>query len=46
MQHMQRTAQQGKGAASVPESIKHWYRRLNPEMTDAEITKAYNRYKN
>lgn len=43
-QHMQRTEQQGTGGVSVPRSVMEQYRRLNPDVSDAEIAAHYAKY--
>ena len=42
--HMAQTQARGAGAVAVPEDIRSAYRELNPEASDAEIQKHYNRY--
>ena len=41
--HLQQTAMQGSGAKSVPPEVKRMYRVFNPEMSEEDIAKDYNK---
>lgn len=43
-EHLIATTARGSGSVSVPEDVKAEYRLFNPEMTDTEIEKHYNKY--
>lgn len=43
-QHMATTTSRGAGSVPVPAEVKAAYRELNPNATDAEISKHYNAY--
>ena len=42
--HLSRTTTRGAGAVSVPENVKAEYLAFNPDATEAEILKHYNKY--
>lgn len=42
--HLEKTSGRGTGSATVPADIADAYRMLNPNATDAEIQKHYNKY--
>ncbi len=42
--HLSSTVTRGTGAITVPEDVKAEYRAFNPEATDAEIQRHYQRY--
>ena len=44
--HMTPTTHRGEGAVSVPSDVKEAYRMFNPDATDAEIARHYNKYLN
>ena len=45
-EHLMQTTQRGTGIASVPADVRQAYRELNPDMSDAEIAKDYEKYLN
>ncbi len=45
-EHLVQTTQRGTGIASVPADVRQAYRELNPDMSDAEIAKDYEKYLN
>ena len=42
--HLSGTSSRGVGTVSVPADVKEMYRMFDPDATDAEIQKHYNRY--
>ncbi|MBQ8248264.1 MAG: hypothetical protein IJY93_00060 [Clostridia bacterium] len=45
-EHLVQTTQRGTGIASVPADVRQMYRDLDPDMSDADIAKDYERYLN
>ena len=43
-EHLSQTATRGRGAAAVPADVREAYRAFNPDATEAEIQKHYQRY--
>lgn len=41
--HLDQTQSRGKGAAPVPAEVREMYRMMNPDATEEEISKHYNR---
>lgn len=45
-EHLTQTAQRGNAAATVPADVRRMYRELDPDISDADIAKDYERYLN
>lgn len=43
-EHLTATTQRGQGAVTVPDEVKSEYRAFNPDATDEEIARHYNKY--
>ena len=43
-EHLTVTTQRGQGAVTVPDDVKAEYRAFNPDATDEEIARHYNKY--
>ena len=43
-EHLTATTQRGQGAVTVPDEVKAEYRAFNPDATDEEIARHYNKY--
>ena len=43
-EHLAVTTQRGQGAVTVPDDVKAEYRAFNPDATDEEIARNYNKY--
>ena len=43
-EHLTQTAQRGNAAATVPADVRRMYRELDPDISDADIAKDYERY--
>lgn len=43
--HLRKTAERGSGGSYVPKDVQQMYRQMMPGITDAEISKHYNRKK-
>lgn len=43
-EHLTVTTQRGQGAVTVPDEVKAEYRAFNPDATDEEIARHYNKY--
>lgn len=43
-EHLTATTQRGQGAVTVPDDVKAEYRAFNPDATDEEIARHYNKY--
>ena len=43
-EHLTATTQRGAGAVSVPDDVKAEYLAFNPDATEAEIQKHYQKY--
>lgn len=41
--HLTQSKTRGQGMASVPKETLHWYKIFNPDMTEAEIQRDYNK---
>lgn len=43
-EHLTKTTTRGPAAVEIPKDVKEGYRMLDPDMTDAEIEKAYRKF--